>query len=129
MPKKIIIASDQAPRAIGPYSAAVCAGAFVFASGQIGIIPSTGELIAGGIEEETRQTLRNLAAVLTSGGSALEQTLRTTVYLRDLNDFTKMNAAYAEFFPANPPARVTIQAAALPRGAAVEIDCIALVND
>jgi 2-iminobutanoate/2-iminopropanoate deaminase len=129
MLQKKVIASEKAPRAIGPYSAAIRAGAFLYTSGQLGILPATGELAAGGIEEETRQALHNLNAVLEAAGSSLPFTVKTTVYLRDLNDFARMNAVYAEFFPVDPPARTTLQAAGLPRGAAVEIDCIALVQD
>lgn len=126
MIKKTIIATDHAPKAIGPYATAVRAGAFIFTSGQLGILPKSGDLAAGGIEEETRQVLRNLATVLEAAGSSLESAVKTTVYLRDLNDFPRMNAIYAEFFTKDPPARTTIQAAGLPRGAAIEIDCIAL---
>jgi 2-iminobutanoate/2-iminopropanoate deaminase len=129
MPSRIMVSSPDAPSAIGPYSQAVRAGMFVFASGQLGLVPATGELIHGGIETETRQTLLNLQAVLHAAGSSLEQALRTTVYLTDLGGFAKMNAVYADFFPAQPPARVTVQVAALPRGAAVEIDCIALIKE
>jgi 2-iminobutanoate/2-iminopropanoate deaminase len=129
MPQKTIIVTNDAPKAMGPYSQAVRAGMFVFASGQIGLIPSTGELIQGGIEAETRQTLSNLSALLKASGSGLEQAVRTTVYLCDMDNFSRMNAVYAEYFPADPPARVTIQITALPRGANIEIDCIALVKE
>jgi 2-iminobutanoate/2-iminopropanoate deaminase len=127
MSEKKIIASADGPRAIGPYSQAVQAGRFVFTSGQLGLDPAGGELVAGGVEAETRQALRNLQVLLAAAGCAPADAVKTTVFLRDMADFPKMNAVYAEFFPANPPARSTIQVAALPKGAAVEIECVALL--
>jgi 2-iminobutanoate/2-iminopropanoate deaminase len=100
----------------------------VFCSGQAGLDPKTGELVPGGIEAETRQTLTNLKNVLESAGSSLALVVKTTVFLRDMADFGRMNAIYAEFFSGTPPARSTIQAAALPKGAAVEIEAIAIVT-
>jgi 2-iminobutanoate/2-iminopropanoate deaminase len=129
MSQKSIVVANRAPKAIGPYSAATRAGAFIFSSGQLGLIPQSDALAEGGIEGETRQALQNLAAVLEAADSSLERILKTTVYLRDLQDFPRMNAIYAEFFPKDPPARTTIQAAGLPRGAAFEIDCIALAKE
>ncbi|GAB4534432.1 MAG: RidA family protein [Anaerolineales bacterium] len=123
--KQIIIAPD-APAAIGPYSVAVRAGQFIFTAGQIGIDPASGQIVSGGVEAETRQALANLAHVLESAGSGLENVIKTTVFLRDMQDFGRMNAVYAEFFTANYPARSAVQAAALPRGAAVEIEAVAL---
>jgi len=122
------VATEKAPRAIGPYSQAVRAGGFVFCSGQIPIDPATGALVPGGIEEQTRRVLENLAAVLEAGGSSLAQVVKTTVYLADLGDFQRMNAVYAGFFPKAPPARATVQAARLPAGALVEIDAVALAK-
>ena len=126
---KDIIATDRAPRAIGPYSQAVRAGSLVFASGQIPIDPATGEFIAGGITEQTEQTLKNLTAVFEAAGIAMNQVVKTTVFLADMDDFTAMNEVYARFFEENPPARATVQAARLPRDARVEIEAIAVIND
>jgi 2-iminobutanoate/2-iminopropanoate deaminase len=125
---KKIITSDKAPKAIGPYSVAILAGNLVFTSGQLGLDPASGTLVPGGIEAETRQVLTNLGHVLAAASSGLEQVLKTTVFLKDMTEFTKMNQVYAEFFPENPPARSTIQAAALPKGGAIEIDVIALLK-
>lgn len=123
-----VIHTDNAPKAIGPYSQAIRAGEFVFCSGQLGIDPSTGNLVNGGVEAETRRALQNLSAVLQAAGTSLEHVVKTTVFLLDMNDFAKMNAVYAEFFPTNPPARSTIQVARLPRDGHVEIEAIALVK-
>ena len=119
------IVSDKAPKAIGPYSVAIQAGNLIFTSGQLGLDPATGQLVPGGIEAETRQALTNLRHVLAEAGSGLEQALKTTVFLKDMADFLKMNAVYAEFFPKNPPARSTVQVAALPKDGLVEIEVIA----
>ena len=124
--EKRVIATDQAPKAIGPYSAGIAAGPFVFTAGQIAINPATGEMVSGGIEAETRQALTNLKAVLEAAGTSLDNVVKTTVFLRDINDFPHMNGVYAEFFTHQPPARSAIQAAALPKGAAVEIEAVAL---
>jgi 2-iminobutanoate/2-iminopropanoate deaminase len=123
---KEIIKTDRAPKAIGPYSAGVKTGSFIFTAGQAGIIPETGNIIDGGIESETRQTLINIQHILEEAGSSLDLVVKTTVFLRDMADFSSMNAIYAEFFKADPPARSTVQVAALPKGAAVEIEAIAL---
>jgi 2-iminobutanoate/2-iminopropanoate deaminase len=127
--KREVIRSDKAPKPIGPYSIGIRSGCFVFASGSAGIDPSTGELVPGGIEAETRQTLENLKAILEAGGTTLRAVVKTTVFLRDMAEFSKMNAVYAEYFSVDPPARTTVQAAALPKAAAVEIDAIALVEE
>ena len=124
---KEVITAENAPKAIGPYSAAIRAGQMVFVSGQLGIHPTTGNLVEGGIEGETRQALDNLKNVLAASGSGLDSVLKTTVFLRDMNDFARMNAIYGEYFTQNPPARSTIQVAALPKGGAVEIEAIALL--
>ena len=121
-----IVQTKQAPDAIGPYSQAVIANGFVFTSGQIPIDPATGQFVSGGVAEQTQQVLKNLAAVLEAAGSGLQQVVKTTVYLADMQDFTAMNEVYATFFGAEPPARSTVQAAGLPRDARVEIDVIAL---
>jgi 2-iminobutanoate/2-iminopropanoate deaminase len=126
---KQIIATDRAPKAIGPYSQAVRAGNLVFASGQIPIDPATGEFVPGGIAEQTEQVLRNLTAVFEAAGLGLSQVIKTTVFLADMNDFTDMNEVYGRFFAEQPPARATVQAARLPRDARVEIEAIAVMSD
>ena len=125
---KRIIKTEDAPKAIGPYSQAVVAGGFVFASGQIPTDPATGQFVEGGITEQTEQVLRNLSKVLEAAGTGLERVLKTTVFLADMNDFAAMNEVYARFFGENPPARSTVQAARLPRDARVEIDLVALAG-
>jgi 2-iminobutanoate/2-iminopropanoate deaminase len=124
---KVVVKTDKAPQAIGPYSVAIRYGELVFTSGQIALDPQNGNLVAGGIEAETRQVLTNLKNVLEAAGSGLDKVVKTTVFLRDMNDFGKMNPIYGEFFTANPPARTTVQIAALPKGAAIEVDAIAFV--
>ena len=123
---KKIIKTDKAPQAIGPYSQAVCTESMVYTAGQIGIDPATKELVSGGIEAETRQVLTNLKQVLEAANSGLNYVVKTTVFLRDMADFPKLNAIYADFFPENPPARSTVAVAALPMGVAVEIEAVAL---
>ncbi len=123
------VETQDAPAPIGPYSQAVIAGGLVFAAGQAGVDPRTGRLIAGDVGEQTARVLQNLRAVLEAAGSSLEQVLRTTVFLADLNDFAAMNEAYARFFTQDPPARTTVQAARLPLDARVEIELIALVRE
>lgn len=120
-----VINSGQAPKAIGPYSQAIRAGDYVFCAGQTPIDPATNNLVEGGIEEQTRRALQNLSLVLQAAGSSLSRVVKTTVFLLDMNDFAKMNAVYAEFFPADPPARSTVQVARLPKDARVEIEVIA----
>ncbi|MGC8856554.1 MAG: RidA family protein [Anaerolineae bacterium] len=124
--KKIVV-TEKAPRAIGPYSQAVRIEELVFTAGQIGLDPATMELIEGGIEAQTRQVLTNLKNVLEAAGSGLNYVVKTTVFLKDMVDFAAMNAVYAEFFGENPPARSTVAVAALPKGALVEIECVALL--
>ena len=121
-----VITSINAPQAIGPYSVAIRTGGFVFTSGQLGLDPVTGNLVTGGIEAETRQALTNIQNVLADSGSGLERVVKTTVFLKDMTDFLKMNAVYAGFFPSNPPARSTVQAAALPKGGLIEIEAVAV---
>ena len=127
MAVKQIIETKSAPQAIGPYSQAVSANGFVFASGQIPIDPQTGEFVTGGVAEQTEQVLRNLAAVLEAAGSSLDKVVKTTVFLADMTDFAAMNEVYARHFKSEPPARATVAAAGLPRGARVEIEAVALV--
>ncbi len=120
-----VISSDKAPKAIGPYSQAIRVGDFVFCAGQAALDPATGNLVPGGIEAETRQVLKNLSVVLQAAGTSMSQVVKTTVFLLDMNEFAKMNAVYAEFFPSNPPARSTVQVARLPKDARVEIEVVA----
>ena len=124
---KETILTEKAPGAIGPYSQAVKAGNMVFCSGQIPIDPATGEFVSNNVAEQTHQVLTNLSAVLEAAGTSLNNVVKTTVFLVDMNDFTAMNEIYAEFFSDNKPARATVQAARLPRDARVEIDCIAVI--
>lgn len=123
------VRSDAAPKAIGPYSQATQAGELLFCSGQIGMDPATGEVVEGGTREQTRRALENLAAVLSAAGCTMEDVVKTTVFLADLSDFTTMNDVYAGYFDASPPARSTVEVAALPKGATVEIEAIALRSD
>ena len=125
MTTKQIVTSENTPRAIGPYSIANRFGELVFTAGQLGLDPLSGDLAPGGIEAETRQALINLKNVLEAAGSSLDHVLKTTVFLRDINDFARMNAVYADFFTSNFPARSAVQVAALPKGGAVEIEAVA----
>ncbi len=125
---KKIIHTDKAPGAIGPYSQAVRTEQMVYTAGQIGLDPATMEIVSGGVEAETRQVLNNLKRVLEAANSGLNYVVKTTVFLRDMADFPKMNAVYAEFFSENPPARSTVAVAGLPKGVAVEIEAVALVS-
>ena len=125
MPEKQIVVTENAPKAIGPYSVGTIFSELVFTAGQLGLDPQTGELAPGGVEAETRQALTNLKHVLNAAGSSLENVLKTTVFLRDINDFARMNAVYGEFFTTNFPARSAVQVAALPKGGAVEIEAVA----
>lgn len=124
---KEIISTENAPGAIGPYSQAVKVGGMVFCSGQIPIDVATGEFVSNDVAEQTHQVLKNLSAVLEAAGSGLNNVVKTTVFLADMNDFSTVNEIYAEYFNDNKPARATVQAARLPRDARVEIDCIAVV--
>lgn len=121
------IHTDQAPKAIGPYSQAIVHGGLVFCSGQIPIDPLTGEIISDDIEAQTHRVLQNLKAVLEAAGSGMDRVLKTTVFLKSMGDFAAMNAIYATYFPAPPPARSTVEVAQLPRGVRIEIECIAAV--
>jgi 2-iminobutanoate/2-iminopropanoate deaminase len=120
-----VITTEQAPRAIGPYSQGIQVGNIVFTAGQTGVDPATGQLVAGGIVEQTRQALRNVQAILEAAGCSMADVVKTTVFLTDMNDFKTMNSVYAEFFPAAPPARSTVQVSALPLGARIEIEAVA----
>jgi len=122
---KTVISTAEAPTAVGPYSQAIAAGALVFCSGQIPLGPSSGVLIEGDISSQTKRVLENLAAVLRAHGLTMEHVVKTTVFMTDLANFGEMNTVYAQYFPSDPPARSTIQVAALPKGANVEIEAIA----
>ncbi len=126
--EKIVISSDKAPKAIGPYSVAIRTGDLIFTSGQLGLDPQSGNIVPGGIEAETRQALTNIRHVLADSGSGMQMVIKTTVFLKDMADFARMNAVYAEFFPENPPARSTVQVAALPKDGRVEIEAVALAK-
>jgi 2-iminobutanoate/2-iminopropanoate deaminase len=125
---KRIVHSEKAPRPIGPYSQAIRAGDLLFTSGQVGIDPKTGRLVEGGVVSETRQVMENLKAVLTAGGSDFLRVVKSTLFLADMGDFGEVNKVYAEFFASEPPARSTVQVAALPLGAKVEIEMAALCD-
>jgi 2-iminobutanoate/2-iminopropanoate deaminase len=122
------VSTPDAPGAIGPYSQALVHGGLVWCSGQVALDPRKGELVPGGIEAETRQVLTNLGHVLAAAGSSLRRVLRTTVYLQHMDDFARMNAVYGTFFNEQPPARATVEVAQLPKGALVEIDCVAALE-
>jgi 2-iminobutanoate/2-iminopropanoate deaminase len=123
---KEVIATDRGPKAIGPYSQAIRANGFVFVSGQIALDPSTQLLVAGDVQAQTERVMENLKGIVEAAGSALDRVVRTTVFLADMNEFAPMNEIYARYFPGQPPARSTVQAARLPRDVRVEIDLIAL---
>ena len=123
--EKMVISTNNAPAAIGPYSQAIKMGNLVFVSGQIPIIPKTGEILLGDIKLQTRQVLENLKNILEAAGSSLDSVVKTTVFMKDLNDYTAINDVYKEFFPQKPPARAAVQAARLPKDVGVEIEAIA----
>jgi len=125
MPRKQIVSTENAPAAIGPYSQAVRVGELIYTAGQIALVPETGKLIEGDIDAQTRQVMENLAAVLQAAGSSLAQVVKTTIFVTDISDFAKVNQVYGSFFQDNPPARSTVQVAALPLGANVEIEVVA----
>jgi len=127
MSSRAVVHSDRAPKAIGPYSQAIKVGDMVFCSGQVAIDPATGKLVEGDVVAQTRQVLSNLQAVLEAAGAGWAQVARTTIYLADLGDFARVNEVYGGVFEKDPPARATVQVAALPLGARVEIDAIAVV--
>lgn len=124
---KETVTTNNAPGAIGPYSQAIKAGGMVFCSGQIPIDTATGEFVSDVVAEQTEQVLKNLSEVLIAAGTSLDNVVKTTVFLADMNDFAEMNEVYGRYFSDNKPARATVQAARLPRDAKVEIDCIAVV--
>ena len=126
--KREVISTDKAPAAVGPYSQAVRVDDFVFAAGQLAIDPAVGKLIEGDVATQTRQVLTNLSAVLEAAGSSLDRVVKTTVFLKDMGQFKAMNAVYGEFLHSDPPARSTVEVAALPLGALVEIEAIAVAG-
>ncbi len=121
-----VIATSQGPQAIGPYSQAIRANGFLFVSGQIALRPDTKELIEGDVRQQTERVMLNLKGILDAAGSSMEKVVKTTVYLKDMNDFTAMNEIYGKFFSVNPPARATVEVARLPRDVRVEIELVAL---
>jgi 2-iminobutanoate/2-iminopropanoate deaminase len=123
---KEVIATDKAPKAIGPYSQAIKANGFIFTAGQVAFDPATGQLLDGDVATQTVRVLENLKAVVEAAGSSLDQAVKATVYLKDMGDFAAMNEVYARYFATNPPARSTVEAARLPRDARVEIDLVVL---
>ena len=126
--KKEVISTSEAPSAIGPYSQGIKAGNLIFTSGQLPIDPKTGELV-NNVEEATAQSLKNLKAILEAAGSSLDMIVKTVIFLRDMNDFAAVNKVYGTFFAENPPARSTVQVACLPKGAVLEIEAIAMINE
>lgn len=122
------VSTEQAPKAVGPYSQAVKCNGFLYLSGQVALAPGTGELVSGPIAQQTGQIMRNLAAILEEAGSSLSKIVKTTVYLKNMADCDEMNKTYAEFFPGVKPARATVQVAGLPKDADIEIDAIALCS-
>jgi 2-iminobutanoate/2-iminopropanoate deaminase len=125
---KKIVSTSKAPKAIGPYSQAILTDDLIFTAGQVGLDPATMEIVEGGVEAQTRQVLTNLKYVLECADSGLKYVIKTTVFLQNMDDFAAMNSVYAEFFPENPPARSTVAVAALPKGALVEIECVAMLS-
>jgi len=121
------IVTEAAPAAVGPYSQGIVCGNLLFVSGQLPIDPSSGELVSGSIEEKTRQVLSNLRAIAEAAGASLEDVVKTTVFLKDMNDFGAMNGVFAEYFPNTPPARAAVQVAALPKDVDIEIEAIVLM--
>lgn len=121
-----IIATEKGPKAIGPYSQAVKANGFIFTAGQVAFDPATGQLVEGDVARQTARVFENLKAIVEAAGSSLDRAVKATVFLKDMNDFAAMNEVYARYFPANPPARSTVEAARLPRDVRVEIDLIVL---
>jgi 2-iminobutanoate/2-iminopropanoate deaminase len=124
---KQVISTDKAPGAVGPYSQAIVANGVVYTAGQLGLDPQTKQFVAGGVEEQTRQALQNVRAVLEAAGSSLDRVIKTTVFLQNMDDFAAVNEVYATFFTADPPARSAVQVARLPLDGLVEIEAVALL--
>jgi len=127
--KRQIVQTDNAPGAVGPYSQGTRTDQMVFTAGQLPLDPTTGKIVEGDIQDQTRQSLKNLQAVLEAAGAGLDSVMKTTVFLQDMGEFKLMNEIYAEFFPDNPPARSAVEVAALPLGARVEVEAIGLVKN
>jgi len=125
---KEIISTTKAPAAIGPYSQAVKLNNMIYTSGMIPLVPETMQIVEGGVQQQTKQVLENLKALLESAGSSLDKVVKTTVFIKDMNEFPKINETYAQFFAANPPARSTVEVARLPKDVLVEIECIAYID-
>jgi 2-iminobutanoate/2-iminopropanoate deaminase len=123
-----VIATEQAPAAVGPYSQAIQAGELIFTAGQLGLDPATGAFAGKDVASQTRQAMENIAAILTAAGTTLDQIVKTTIFVADMGDFQTVNAVYAEFFASDPPARSTVEVSALPLGGRVEIEVIAVVG-
>lgn len=128
MVEKVVISTDLAPRAIGPYSPGIRIGNMVFTAGQIALVPATGVLVEGDIAAQTQQVLQNLQAIIEAAGGSMSNVVKTTVFLKSLSDFAAMNTIYGKFFSENPPARTTVEVAALPKGGLVEIEAVAVVD-
>lgn len=124
---KQIVSTEKAPAAVGPYSQAINTGPLVFVSGQIPFDPATGEIVPGDVQDQTRQSLKNVREVLLAAGSSMDKIVKATVFITDMNDFPRVNEVYAEFFPENPPARACVEVSRLPKDVKVEIEAIALV--
>ncbi|OGL46589.1 MAG: hypothetical protein A2149_00395, partial [Candidatus Schekmanbacteria bacterium RBG_16_38_11] len=120
-----VIATDKAPKAIGPYSQAVKVGSWLFVSGQIPVDPATGEIVTGGIEKQTERVMENINNILIFSGMGLQDVIKTTIYLQNINEFAKFNETYAKFFPLEPPARATVEVSRLPKSVGIEIETIA----
>jgi 2-iminobutanoate/2-iminopropanoate deaminase len=125
---RTVVATSNAPKAVGPYSQGICTGKLLFTAGQIPLDPETGKLVGTTIEEQTHQALKNLQAVVEAAGSSLQQVIKVTVFMTDLGQFQAMNTIYAEYFSTDPPARSAFQVSALPLGAEIEIECVALIG-
>ena len=123
-----VVTSKNAPKAIGPYSQGICVGELLFTAGQIALDPDTGQMVEGGIEDQTHRACRNLAAVVKAAGSSLDSVIKVTVFMIDLSQFKRMNTVYGEYFSNKPPARSTVQVDGLPMGSLIEIECVALID-
>lgn len=126
--QKTVVSTDKAPAAIGPYSQAIKVGDFFFVSGQLPVDPASGQIVAGGVKEQADKTLANLQAVLAAGGANMGDVVKTTVYVKDMADFSVINETYSKYFKSSPPARSCVEVASLPKGAMVEIEAIAILD-
>ncbi len=125
---KLVVSTDKVPAAVGAYSQGVTANGFIFTAGQVPLIPGTSDLAEGGIEAQTHQVMKNIKGLLEASGSSLSSVVKTTVFLADINDFAAFNAVYGTYFPQDPPARTTVQAGALPIGALIEVEAVAVLE-